>query len=116
MSVPLFVPFFFKLHLFLSLSAISVFSCVFLILTLPTALSLSLSFPISLFLNPFLAVSISYFQGRRPWGMGDVPPKFEVHMGDGPCIRPPNILRSSVVGCAQKYEQSKKGVFVERKG
>src|SRR6218665_3585939 len=36
-------------------------------------------------------------------------------VGDGPCIRPPNILRSSVVGCARKYEQSKKrchkGIF-----
>ena len=31
----------------------------------------------------------------------------------GPCIRPPNILRSSVVGCAGKYEQSKKGVINE---
>src|SRR6218665_1531382 len=28
---------------------------------------------------------------------------------------PPNILRSSVVGCARKYEQSKKGVFLVRK-
>ena len=37
--------------------------------------------------------------------------------GDGPCIRPPpNILRSSVVGCARKYEKSKKnGVFIVRK-
>ena len=33
--------------------------------------------------------------------------------GDGPCIRPPNILRSSVVGCARKYEQSKKSVIKE---
>src|SRR6218665_369602 len=29
---------------------------------------------------------------------------------------PPNILRSSVVGCARKYEQSKKSVFLARKG
>ena len=31
----------------------------------------------------------------------------------GPCIRPPNILRSrpSVVECARKYEQSKKSVI-----
>src|SRR6218665_3448506 len=28
--------------------------------------------------------------------------------GDGPCIRPPNILRSSVVGCAGKYEELKR--------
>jgi len=54
-------------------------------------------------------------QGRKPRGdWGDGPPKFEV--GDGPCIRPPNILRSSVVGCARKYEKSKKGVFLVRKG
>jgi len=42
---------------------------------------------------------------------GTVPPKSDV--GDGPCIRRPNILRSSVVGCARKYEQSKKGVIKE---
>jgi len=29
-------------------------------------------------------------------------PKFKV--GDGPCIRPPNIWRSSVMGFAGKYE------------
>ena len=56
--------------------------------------------------------------------LGDGPLKFEV--GDGPCIRPPNILRSSVVGCARKYEQSKKcvieelfseiGIFLVKKG
>ena len=37
---------------------------------------------------------------------GTVPLKFEV--GDGPCIRPPNISRSSVMGCAGKYEVLKK--------
>ena len=37
---------------------------------------------------------------------GTVPPKFEV--GDGPCIRHPNILRSSVIGCVFKYERTKK--------
>ena len=42
---------------------------------------------------------------------GTVPPTFQV--GDGPCIRPPNILRSSVVGCARKNEQSKNGVIKE---
>ena len=35
-----------------------------------------------------------------------VPRKFEV--GDGPCIRPPNILRSTVIGCDAKYELTKK--------
>jgi len=39
---------------------------------------------------------VGLLQGRRL-----VHPKFEV--GDGPCI-----LRSGVVGCARKYEQSKK--------
>ena len=29
---------------------------------------------------------------------------------------PPNVLRSSVVGCVRKYEESKKGVFLVRKG
>ena len=42
-----------------------------------------------------------------------VPPKFEV--GDDPCIRLPNILRSSVIGCVWKYELSKErcheGIF-----
>src|SRR6218665_3861173 len=48
-------------------------------------------------------------RGRR---LRDGPPKLEV--GDGPCIRPsPNILRSSVVGCALKHEQSLKGVITE---
>src|SRR6218665_1636410 len=41
---------------------------------------------------------------------GTVTPNFEV--GDGPCIRPPNISRSIVVGgCVRKYELSKKGVI-----
>ena len=31
---------------------------------------------------------------------GNGPPKFEV--GDSPCIRPPNISRSSVIGCVAK--------------
>ena len=31
--------------------------------------------------------------------------------GDGPCIGPPNILRSSVVGWAQKLQQSEKVGF-----
>ena len=50
--------------------------------------------------------TLVFIQGRRPRGdWGTVPPKFEV--GDGPCIGPPNILRSSVVGWAQKLEDSK---------
>src|SRR6218665_546431 len=54
------------------------------------------------------------FRGGNLGGWGTVPPKFEV--GDGPCIRPSNILRSSVVGCVRTYEKSKKGVFLVRKG
>ena len=41
-------------------------------------------------------------------GLGDGPPKKKCEVGDGPCIHPPNILRSGVVGCARKYEQSKR--------
>ena len=58
-------------------------------------------------------------RGRRS------PPKCEV--GKDPCIRPPNILRSSDAGCARKYEKSNKtchqgiifwerGFFLWRKG
>jgi len=53
-------------------------------------------------------------QERRPrGGLGGRSQKFEV--GDGPCIRSPNILsRPSSVGCARKYEQGKKnGVIKE---
>jgi len=39
-------------------------------------------------------------------GLWDGPHKLEV--GDSPCIRPPNISRSSVVRCVRKYELSKK--------
>jgi len=39
------------------------------------------------------------------------PSNFEV--GDGPCIRPPNISRSGVTGCVAKYEHTKKGVMEE---
>jgi len=42
---------------------------------------------------------------------GTVPTKFEV--GDGPCIRPPNISKSSVIGCVSKYEVTEKGVMKE---
>src|SRR6218665_1752075 len=45
--------------------------------------------------------------GRRLRGdWGDSPPKFEA--GDGPCIRPPYISRSSFIGWVGKYEVSKK--------
>ena len=38
-------------------------------------------------------------------------PKFEVE--DGPGIRPPNILGSTVIGCEAKYELTNKGgIFV----
>src|SRR6218665_3909425 len=42
---------------------------------------------------------------------GRSPPKFE--MGAGLCIRPPNISRSSVIGCVSKLKLSKKGVIKE---
>src|SRR6218665_1673627 len=38
---------------------------------------------------------------------GTVPPQKNLKWGDGPCIGPPNILRSSVVGWVRKVEQSK---------
>src|SRR6218665_370726 len=50
---------------------------------------------------------------RRPRGTGGTVPQKNLRWGDGPCIRPPNILRSSVVGCPRKYKQSKKGVIKE---
>jgi len=43
---------------------------------------------------------------RRLRGTGGWSPKFEV--GDGPCIRPPIFLRSTVVGCEEKYNLTKK--------
>ena len=49
---------------------------------------------------------------RVDWGT--VPPKFEI--GTAHAFVPPNILRSSVVRCARKYERVKKGVFLVRKG
>ena len=49
--------------------------------------------------------------------LGDGPPKIEVGTAHAP---PPNILRSSVVGCARKYEQSKKtchqGIIFRNRG
>jgi len=54
-------------------------------------------------------------------GTGDGLPKFEV--GDGSCIRPPNIWRNSVKGREGKYEVIKQGdmkefmkVFLQEKG
>ena len=49
--------------------------------------------------------------GGNLGGTGETAPTFDV--GDGPCIRPPNILRNSVVRCVRKYELSKKGVMKE---
>ena len=58
------------------------------------------------------------FQGRsslwdnkaRGGNLGGTVPQ-SLRWGDGPRIRPPNILRSSVVGCARKYEKSLKRCF-----
>jgi len=51
-------------------------------------------------------------------GLRDGPSKFEAE--DGPCIRHPNIWRSSVTGCVSKYELSKKrcheGSFLWNRG
>ena len=44
-------------------------------------------------------------------GTGGTPPKNKFEVEDGPCIRPPNTLRSSVIGSVAKNELSfKKGV------
>src|SRR6218665_312538 len=51
-----------------------------------------------------------YIQRRKPRGLGGRSPQ-SLRWGDSPCIRPPNILRSSVVGCARKYAKSKKRCF-----
>jgi len=42
---------------------------------------------------------------------GTVDPKFEV--GGRPMYPPPNILRSAVIGCDEKYELTRKGVKEE---
>src|SRR6218665_647143 len=60
----------------------------------------------------FSSIPLSLTQGRRPRGdWGDGPPK-NLRWGDGPCTKTPctnpNILRSSVVGWARKFEESKK--------
>ena len=39
---------------------------------------------------------------------GMVHPKFEVR--ERQCIRPPNILRTTVIGCEAKYELTKNGL------
>src|SRR6218665_2476059 len=41
-------------------------------------------------------------------GQGGRSPPKNLRWGDGPCIGPPNILRSSVVGWARKLEERKK--------
>src|SRR6218665_793468 len=38
---------------------------------------------------------------------GGMAPQKNLRWGDGPCIRPPNILRSSVVGCAKVRTEKK---------
>jgi len=38
----------------------------------------------------------NYFHGRRPRATGGRSPQKNFRWGDGSCIRPPNILRSSV--------------------
>jgi len=54
--------------------------------------------------------------GRERWagstggdleGLGDGPQN--LRWEDGPCIRPPDILRANVIGCEAKYEPTLKG-------
>ena len=40
--------------------------------------------------------------------MGGDGPQKNFRWEDGPCIRPPNIWRSSVIGSVAKYEKAKK--------
>ena len=65
-------------------------------------------------IHPRIEINVFWLrpcQGRRPRGTGGRSPK--LWSGDGPCIRPPNILRSSLVGWALKYEQSKKDSVIK---
>src|SRR6218665_3117001 len=61
----------------------------------------------------FLVICLSVMGGDLG-GLGGRPPKkFEV--GDGPCIRPLQFLRSTVMGCEAKYELTKRcqgGIFL----
>jgi len=56
--------------------------------------------------------------GRRLRSTGRTAPKFnnnnnnKFEVEDGPCIRPPNISRSSLIGCVRKCELSKKMVLL----
>src|SRR6218665_3075532 len=66
-----------------------------------------------------------FFHGRKPGGLGGRSPQ-NVRWGKAHASVTHNILRSSVVGSAQKYEKSKKvsskelfseiGVFLVKKG
>ena len=47
--------------------------------------------------------------GDLEWGQSPQ----NLRRGNGPCIRLPNILRSTVIGCEAKYELTKKGVMEE---
>ena len=51
---------------------------------------------------------IAFRRGEDLGGDGGRSLPKNLRWGDGPCIRSPNILRSSVVGLARKHEQSKK--------
>ena len=56
----------------------------------------------------YLKSLYAYHHRRRLRGdWGDAPQKIRGG-GDGQCIRSPNILRSSVIGCVSKYEPTKK--------
>ena len=62
-----------------------------------------------IWVRPYLVFFLTTTPGAETLGgLGGRSPKV---WGGGPCIRLPNILRSSVVGCARKYEKSKKRYF-----
>jgi len=49
--------------------------------------------------RPTYTIIHAFMSGDLEGTGGTVPPKFEV--GDGPCIRPPNILRSILEGSVE---------------
>src|SRR6218665_1242152 len=64
--------------------------------------------------NEGIISMIALPHGRRLRGNSRRFPKFEVWgVGDGPCIRPLIFLRSTVIGCEEKYKMSKKYVNKE---
>jgi len=100
-----------KLSLFLSASAWCILNVDQSVHAIYACSSSQLQFQ-STSLKKLLNSSEGRKHGRRlREGLGEGPVR--ILCGGGPCIRPPNFLRSSVVGRVRKYELSKKGVIKE---